>query len=67
VKKGTAFEFGAPQMLFESGYLMPGSFSYDVASDGRFIIIASASFFGRTPINVVLNWTQLLTTRAPRD
>ena len=67
VKKGPAFDFGLPHMLFESGYLTPGYLSYDVASDGRFIVIASAPLYGRTPINVVLNWTRLLTARAPRE
>jgi len=37
--------------------------SHDVASDGRFIVIASAPLYGRTPINVVLNWTRLLTAK----
>jgi serine/threonine protein kinase/Tol biopolymer transport system component len=67
VKKGPAFDFGPPKMLFESAYMAPGSSAYDVGPDGRFIVIDSAASVGRTPIDVVLNWPQLLTARTPRE
>ena len=67
VKATSPFEFGRATTLFENNYLAAGPFYYDVAPDGRFLIIAGGPFFGRSPINVVLNWTRLLSTSHLRD
>ncbi len=52
------FDFEPPTRLFESRF---GHFnqppSYDVAPDGRFIMITST---GEPPFSVILNWTELL-------
>jgi eukaryotic-like serine/threonine-protein kinase len=68
VRKGGTFEFGPPTALFENRYWTEnGLASYDVAPDGRFLTMASGPFFGTSPINVILNWTQLLRSQTPRD
>jgi eukaryotic-like serine/threonine-protein kinase len=62
-----AFDFSAPTMLFENRFWTPGLPFYDVSADGRFLIIASGPNSGASPIHVVLNGTQFLTTRTPRE
>ena len=63
---------GQPSLLFEGdfdrGSPTPGIPSYDVAADGRFIMVTSASDAG-TParLDIVLNWTQDLERLAPRQ
>ena len=54
------FNFKPPTLLFESNYLRGGQPpSYDIASDGRFVMIKSASGqTAGTPITVILNWTR---------
>jgi hypothetical protein len=66
VKNGPAFDFGPPQMLFEHVSLTARFVSYDVGSDGRFLMIAYSPLVGRSPINVIFNWTELLTTKTSR-
>lgn len=60
IRSGSAFEAGAPAMLFENRFWTAGSFFYDVHPDGRFLVIATGPYYGTSPINVVLNWTALL-------
>jgi len=63
---------GQPSLLFEGdfdrGSPTPGIPSYDVAADGRFIMVTSTADAG-TParLDVVLNWMQDLERRAPRQ
>ena len=70
VQTDASFTPGTPEVLFGANY----SFSYtgrnyDVAPDGRFLMINLASRSGEdTPsaqINVVLNWFEELTERVP--
>jgi dipeptidyl aminopeptidase/acylaminoacyl peptidase len=59
VDTGPTFDFTGPVVLFESVYLHPAGspLSYDVAADGRFIMLKRVDTpTGPTPINVVLNW-----------
>lgn len=60
VKPGTTFNFTPPRLLFEKPFPSVSVFpnkSYDVAADGRFVMIRPApSPASPTPITVVLNW-----------
>ena len=61
---------GAPMPLFEHVYWRPavGGRRYDVAPDGRFLMIkppTSEESSGASQITVVLNWFQELTDRVP--
>jgi len=60
VEAGAAFDFKPAVRLFEStharGQQPP---SYDVAADGRFVMIKPDSS-GKTPITVILNWQERL-------
>ncbi len=49
-----------PALLFESNYVHGGQPpSYDVAADGRFLMIKSANAQApATPITIVLNWAR---------
>lgn len=60
VRAGQTFDFEPPVVLFTSAYLHPtgAPLSYDVAADGRFLMLKRIDTETRpTPINVVLNWT----------
>lgn len=60
VDAGPTFDFKGPTPLFTSIYEHPpGSpLSYDVATDGRFLMLKRVdTATGPAPINVVLNWT----------
>jgi Tol biopolymer transport system component len=60
VKAGSTFDFEKPVLLFKSGYgHQPASpLAYDVAADGRFLMIKPANTQPQpSPITVVLNWT----------
>jgi hypothetical protein len=61
----TDFNFKPPMILFESPYTRGGQPpSYDVAADGRFIMIkASNPRATAAPLTIVLNWAEKL--RAP--
>ena len=62
VLKTATFDFGTPTLLFESSYahLFGGPNSYDVAADGRFLMIKPAPAPSWS-INVILNWMAALT------
>jgi serine/threonine-protein kinase len=62
VLKTATFDFGTPTLLFESNYahLFGGPNSYDVAADGRFLMIKPAPA-PSSAINVIFNWTAALT------
>ena len=68
VETGSAFAAGRPQILFEESYQADpageGYPNYDVASDGRFLMI-KADAPAVPQINVVLNWDQELLARVP--
>jgi serine/threonine-protein kinase len=63
-----ALAIGAPRLLFEGRYLPTdtGSPAYDVARDGRFLMVqAVEAEQPATSINVVLNWFDDLKRRVP--
>jgi hypothetical protein len=58
VQTGSTFDFAKPVRLFTTPYLLrPGtSMAYDVAADGRFIMLKQADAMNTsTPFTVVLN------------
>jgi Tol biopolymer transport system component len=64
VEAGAAFNFKPAVRLFESTYTRDQQPpSYDVAADGRFVMIKPDSS-GKIPITVILNWQERLSTRA---
>jgi len=63
VDGGAAFTFKPPTRLFESTYFRSQQPpSYDVAPDGRFVMIKPDTPT-ETPITVILNWTERLRQR----
>ena len=71
VQTNPSFTHGTPQVLFEDSYRTFGSGrSYDVAPDGRFLMITGAAQVPgdvRPRITVVLNWTEELKRLVPVD
>jgi serine/threonine-protein kinase len=64
------FRVEAPRVLFEGGFDSPSSErAYDVASDGRFVMIENEPNDNTTSasIVVVLNWSKELKARAPNN
>ncbi len=61
IRTSPALRIGTPQLLFEGPYepdpAPSGSVNYDVAPDGRFLMVQSAPL---TEIHVVLNWVEEL-------
>ena len=63
-----AFSAGTPRLLFEDRYEFgtAGTAAYDVASDGRFLMVQSVEpERAATQINIVLNWFEELKQRVP--
>jgi serine/threonine-protein kinase len=60
------FEQSKPEVLFERAYWRGSPRDYDVASDGRFLMLKEdEQFAAATHIDVVLNWHELLKQRVP--
>ena len=57
-RSGAAFPFGKPRVLFEGEFEsdVPGTQSYDVASDGRRFLMTQRTPSPRARWNVVVNW-----------
>ena len=53
---GAAVRAGQPERLFEGRYLDDQTRNYDVAPDGRFLMIKQADTLTR--IHVVVNWLE---------
>ena len=70
VQTTPSFSRGTPQVLFEGSYFQATGRTYDVAPDGRFLMIKAAAEAGEnTPpqINVVINWFEELTRLVPTN
>ena len=67
VETETGFTSGTPEMLFDAVYMFGGlGRNYDVAPDGRFVMVKGAGQTQVSPeISVVLNWTEELLERVP--
>jgi Tol biopolymer transport system component len=50
------FQASSPKLAFEGPYVNVPGVSYDVASDGRFVVIAGPPESAAKNINLVLNW-----------
>mgnify|MGYP001198104094 CR=1 FL=1 len=58
VTTGLQFKAGSPRMLFEGAYLNVRGVSYDVAADGRFLVLEEN--FKQPPttrLNAIFNWS----------
>jgi len=61
IKPGATFDWEPPRLLFSGAYYSqggPGVVQYDVAADGRFLMIEEVPL-GSPTINVVLGWQHL--------
>ena len=59
--RGSAFEVGALQLLFETSVRLDGDYPYDVSADGqRFVVNTLVKDTTAAPITVVVNWTAAL-------
>lgn len=59
------FKASAPKLAFEGPYVNVPGVSYDVASDGRFVVIAGPPESAPKNINLVLNWFDELRRLVP--
>ncbi len=62
--------FGSSRVLFQRGYAFSpigrGNPNYDVAADGRFLMVSRAADEGVVPIHVVLNFFEELKVKVGR-
>ena len=73
IETSPVLRIGSQRMLFEGNFLLEddgaGANNYDVAPDGRFLMIQlkteSTSETARPQINVIVNWFEELKRRAP--
>jgi eukaryotic-like serine/threonine-protein kinase len=59
------FTVGAARVLFEGDYINVPGLSYDVARDGRFLLLEPIDQPRRTDLNVVENWFEELKRKVP--
>ena len=64
VSTDAGFTYGAPTVLFEGDYYSSSRRNYDVAKDGRFLMIKDEESL-RREIHVVLNWFEELKRLVP--
>jgi eukaryotic-like serine/threonine-protein kinase len=64
----TTGQFSAtpPRVMFEGPYINVPNFSYDLAPDGRFLLLQGPPASPAMHFNVVLNWTEELKRIVPR-
>ena len=71
VQPGTTLVAGRPHVLFELAIPAGGPRSYDIAPDGRFVIIrsaqAAAGGAAASTLIVVQNWTEELKRLVPTN
>ena len=65
VGAASSLTLSTPEVLFEGDYLNDFSRAYDIAPDGRFLMMKPVGGGSAAEINVVLNWTQELLERVP--
>ena len=66
--KEPELRFKAPRILFEGGFVpydVNTPRTYDVASDGRFVVIEENQSSSPTSLVVVLNWSEELGRLVP--
>ncbi len=60
------FKVGTPRMLFEGPYLNVPGVSYDVAADGRFLMLEES--YKQPPtlqLQAIINWSEEVKQRVP--
>jgi serine/threonine-protein kinase len=68
VTAGDRLTAGQPRELFSGSYMMRNQrVDYDVAADGRFVMVKTPDEDRAREINVVLNWFQELESLVPTD
>ena len=68
VTSGDRFTAGQPRELFSGSYMASSNkWDYDVAPDGRFIMIKTPDEDKPREISVVLNWFRELEELVPAD
>jgi Tol biopolymer transport system component len=61
LEPGSALRFSSPRQMFETSYALGGQPpSYDVAADGRFLMLRRDRSRPAEPTHVVLNWQSLV-------
>jgi serine/threonine-protein kinase len=66
VQPGTTFSFSPAESLFEHAYVATGQPpSYDVAADGRFLMVKSGATATVPPIVITLGWFEELKRQVP--
>ena len=65
VETGDTFERGSPRQLFPDTYFFGGSQNWDLAPDGRFLMISPRAVSASPELVVVLNWIEELTRLVP--
>jgi eukaryotic-like serine/threonine-protein kinase len=69
VRTAPAFQLGAPHPLFKGPGRLPGAgtYVYDVSADGqKFLLVSPSESAIDSPIEVVLNWQEMLKKGAAR-
>jgi len=69
VEAGTSFSAGTPELLFEGSFKLGvyGSISYDVSTDGRFLMMERSRDETADRLHVVLDWFEELKRLAPTE
>jgi len=69
VESGTSFSTGTPELLFEGSFKLGayGSLSYDVSTDGRFLMMERSQEATADRLHVVLDWFEELKRLAPTE
>ena len=63
VKTTPQFNAEPPKLVFKGPYVNVPDFSYDVAPEGRFLLIKGADVTPVTHLDLVLNWFEELKQR----
>jgi serine/threonine protein kinase/Tol biopolymer transport system component len=60
IQLGTHFKYGPPKVLFPARIFTDPNIRFEVSSDGRFLLSAPVEQQASAPMNVVLNWPEML-------
>lgn len=62
---GAPLDVGVPRLLFDGPYLNDSGRNYDIAPDGRFLMVRLADDANLTQVHVVVNWLAELQAMLP--
>jgi hypothetical protein len=60
IKPGTHFEYVTPKVLFPARIVRDPNIRFEVSSDGRFLLPVPVDPEASAPVNVVVNWPEML-------